>query len=167
MAPAAATLHVVTPCNSSSSLLQAPCIAVMSISIRFARAVAPASRDTRVLWFPATRPPGPRAPPARPWVPLEAKGPGGQSQGVPREFSVRFSESGEGARGPEGGAKGSCETTTPCGRSPLRAQRFPHSTTTHGPVKSALYVCIFRFDPEFVPHHLLPCFQITELVQRL
>jgi hypothetical protein len=39
-----------------------------------------------------------------------AKGPGGQRQGVPGGFSVRFSESGEGARGPEGGVKGSCET---------------------------------------------------------
>ena len=32
-----------------------------------------------------------------------AKGPGGQSQGVPAGFLVRFSESGEGARGLEGG----------------------------------------------------------------
>jgi hypothetical protein len=39
-----------------------------------------------------------------------AKGPGGQSQGVAGGFSVRFSESGEGARGPDGGAKGSCGT---------------------------------------------------------
>ena len=31
-----------------------------------------------------------------------AKGPRGQSQGVPEGFSVRFSEFGEGARGPEG-----------------------------------------------------------------
>ena len=36
-----------------------------------------------------------------------AKGPGGQSQEVRGEFSVGFSESREGARSLEGGAKGS------------------------------------------------------------
>ena len=39
-----------------------------------------------------------------------AKGPGSQSQGVPGGFLVHFSEFREGARGPEGGAKGSCGT---------------------------------------------------------
>ena len=48
-----------------------------------------------------------------------AKGPGGQSQGVPGELSVGFSESREGAWGPEGGAKGS--RGTPC-QDPLSYQ---------------------------------------------
>ena len=34
------------------------------------------------------------------------KGPGGQSQGVSGGFSVGFSDSKEGARGPEGGCEG-------------------------------------------------------------
>ena len=41
----------------------------------------------------------------KPKVPAEAK-----VKGVPREFLVRFSESGEGARGAQGGAKESCGT---------------------------------------------------------